>query len=203
MPLNSIFNPKSHYCTNLFVDQSIWFREKQACIGAVCLWICVCTEVLPQKSEKSGILMWPCNVFVRNVHAQYRSAFRHTTVILEIERNGIISLGWEKSTLFPQVENWCMIEMKQGVAPVTFLSTATKTVLIFRLVLSLKAGWAFYRFWRIVSVFLKSRLGYPSFYGSICISVQLYNYLTRSFRIHVFFLPKIALSEREQFICDL
>lgn len=99
---------------------------RDRCVGAVCTWTCICTEVLPQKSEKNCILMWPCDVFIRNVHAQYRSAFRHTTVILEIERNGIISLVWEKSILFPQVLNWCMIEMKECVAPITFLSTTER-----------------------------------------------------------------------------
>lgn len=113
-----MLNPKSHCCTSLFGDQSIWFREKQTCIGAVCMWTCICTEVLPWKSEKTSLLVWPCNVFIRNVHAQYSSAFRHTTVILEIDRNRIISLVWEKSILFPQVLNWCMIQMKEGVTPV-------------------------------------------------------------------------------------
>lgn len=99
---------------------------RNRCVGAVCMWTCICTEVLPHKSGRNCLLIWPCNVFIRNVHAQYSSAFRHTTVILEIERNGIISLVWEKSILFPQVLNWCMIEMKEGVAPITFLSTTER-----------------------------------------------------------------------------
>lgn len=173
------------------------------CIGAVCMWIWICTEVLPQKSDKTSLLVWPCNVFIRNVHAQYSSAFRHTTVILEIDRNRIISLVWEKSTLFPQVLNWCIIQMKEGVIPVPFLSTTDSPDCLFRLVLSLKVGRAFYRYsgmfvfsWRLHWAMLLFMVVLGIVFVFLC------NYTERSFRIHVFFLPKIALYERAQFICD-
>lgn len=72
------------------------------------------------------------------------------------------------------------------------------------MVLSLKGGSASYKFWSIVSLFLKSKSGYPSFYGNIWqFSVQLYRYFARWFgarlhssKIHLsHFSPSIVLNE--------
>lgn len=78
---------------------------------------------------KTCILMWPCNIFIRNVHAQYSSSFRHTTVILEIERNGIHSQVWEEYIISSSTE--LMYDWNEGrCCSYNFPQHNRKTVLI-------------------------------------------------------------------------
>lgn len=113
-----------------------------------------------------------------------------------------------KEYIISSSTEWCLIEMTDGVASITFLSTTERqSRLSFQAGAVPESRLSFLQILKKFGIFFETRLGYPSFYGSIwhsiCISVQLYRYFIRSFRICVFFLPTISLSEKAQFICDL